>query len=202
MADGAIAFYAVEIVLDDGVVKAGDDGVLMDPGSDGLVDDLGHENGTMLAEGDALGRPGSGAAELLDVRDAGEFTALLLDEGAGAGAACLVHSAVDDAAVFQADVLCVLTADFKDGVDARIVVAGARGMCRDFVLDEDGGGTVTLGKKGANDLASAPGDTRSANALSAGGAFEELAPQGLCRLDGTALVSGGRPPRRFPRWPR
>ena len=187
LADGAIAFYAVEIVLDDGVVKAGDNGVLMDPGSDGLVDDLGHENGTMLAERDALGCPSSRAAELLDLSDAGEFTALLLDEGACAGAACLVHRAVDHAAVFQADILCVLTADFKDGVDARIVVAGARGMCGDFVLDKDGGGSVTIGEKGANDLPSAPRDTRSANVLSAGGAFEELAPQALRRLDGTAL---------------
>lgn len=41
---------------------------------------------------------------------------LLLDEGARAGGADLVHLEVGDLAALQGDILRVLPADFKDGV--------------------------------------------------------------------------------------
>ena len=44
----------------------------------------------------------------------------LLQEGAGAGAARLVHRVVDGDEVAQVDVLRVLPADLEDGVDGRV----------------------------------------------------------------------------------
>ena len=58
---------------------------------------------------------------------------LLLDEGAGAGGAGLVHGGVDDAPAVEPDVLGVLPADLEDGVDARVDVARAGGVGGDLV---------------------------------------------------------------------
>lgn len=60
---------------------------------------------------------------------------LLLDKRAGTGRTDLVHLEVRDLAVFERDILAVLTADFKYGVRLRHPVRRRTRLCGDFVTD-------------------------------------------------------------------
>ncbi len=84
-----------------------------------------------------------------DVAMPENLRALLLDEGAGAGAAGLVHRRVDHAALRQPDVLRVLTADLEDRVDSRVVVQRALGVGGDLVEHEDALDAVAGGQQRA-----------------------------------------------------
>src|ERR1017187_544947 len=91
--------------------------------------------------------------------------------------------AVNHAALLKTNVLCVLAADLEDCVHARVVVAGARSVRRNLILDEDRFGPIAFRQQRPDDLASAAGDAGAADGLTAHGAFEELPPQRLCCLD-------------------
>ena len=112
-------------------------------------------------------------AELRDVLDALEAPPLLLDEGAGPGAAGLVHGRVHDAAAGEPDVLRVLAADLEDGVHPRVVVVRAAGVGGDLVQDEDRVGPVAGGQERADDLAPAAGRAEGAHRPAARRALEE-----------------------------
>ena len=47
--DGTVAFHAMQVILDDRIVKPGDDLALVAAGGHRLTDDFGHEHGAMLA---------------------------------------------------------------------------------------------------------------------------------------------------------
>ena len=93
-----------------------------------------------------LGRQGQ-LGELPDDVDA-QLLGLLLEEGAGAGGAGLVHGEVDHDAVLQADELGVLAADLEDGVGHPVDQLAA---------DEGGaglvGGDLVVDGVGADQLA-------------------------------------------------
>ncbi len=96
-------------------------------------------------------------AELAADGDAQLF-GLLLQVGAGAGGADLVHHEVDDGAVAQADELGVLAADLEDGVHVGVDGRGGGGLGGDFVAHHVGAdevaGEVAAGAGGgrAHDL--------------------------------------------------
>lgn len=80
----------------------------------GLHDDRLDKNGAALAKVAGVLAPQRQRAEVPD-GDA-HARGLLLDEGARAGGADLVHLEVGDLAALRGDILRVLPADFKDGV--------------------------------------------------------------------------------------
>ena len=84
--------------------------------------------------------------ELVDDVDA-QLLGLLLEEGAGAGGAGLVHGEVDDDAVLQADELGVLAADLEDRVDLAADLA-ADEVCAGLV-----GGDLVGDDVGTDELA-------------------------------------------------
>jgi hypothetical protein len=146
-----------EVILDHRVVDARNDRRYRLTGGHRLVDDLRHEDRAVLVERDPV-RGGQGPlAELHDVVDPGEPLPLLFDEGAGPGAAGLVHRRIDDPASLQPDVLGILAADLEDGVDTPIVVDGAGGMGGDLVEHEDGARAQAIGQQRADHLAAAAG---------------------------------------------
>ena len=102
-----------------------------------LVEDLRHEDGAVLAERDAAVRRHAPRAPSAAASEAPEPAPLLLDEGAGPGAARLVHGGVHDAPALEPDVLRVLPANLEDGVDARVVGARALGVRGNLVQDVD-----------------------------------------------------------------
>jgi hypothetical protein len=112
-------------------------------------------------------------------QDVRELPALLLDERAGAGATGLVHGRVDHAAVGQAGVLGVLSADFEDGVDTRVVVKRALGVGDNLVEDVHAVYAVAGRQQGADDLAAAAGRTEGYDRIRTEPAGGELSHQGL-----------------------
>jgi hypothetical protein len=77
------------------------------------------------------------------------------------------------ASFFQADVFCVLTADLKDCVHARVVKARSFCVGCDFVQDEYEIFTIAGNKERTDNFPSAPGDTQSDDPIHGIFLFEE-----------------------------
>ena len=147
VADVAAAHQAVEVVVGDGVGQPGHQVLLVRAALQVRVDVALHEDGAALAQAHGrLGRQGQ-LGELADDLDA-QLLRLLLQEGAGAGGAGLVHGEVDHHAVLQADELAVLPADLEDGVGHAV---------DELAADEGGarlvGGDLVVDGVGADELA-------------------------------------------------
>ena len=139
------AHDAVQVVAHDGERQAsGDVGLARACGQRRVYRRL-DKDGAALAEVDG-GRGGKRERAVVADGDA-ESGRLLLDEGARARRADLVHLEVHDLPRAQRDVLGVLPADLEHGVYLRVRVGCARRLARDLV---DGGvGTHELGHKPA-----------------------------------------------------
>ena len=134
----------------------------------------------MLAQRDARRRGHRGLSKLLHVSDAGELAALFFDEGSRAGAARLVHRAVNDAPAGQPGVFRVLPADFKNRVHARVVMQRAGGVRDDFIDDEHRVLAVAGREQRAGDFASAPGGAKRDDRILRRRIFREAPEQILC----------------------
>jgi len=195
LADRAVCLHPVQVVLDDGIVETGEDGGRGGAGSHGLVNNLGHEHRAVLPEGHAGWRGQGLPAQLGHVLDAGEFGALFLDEGTGAGAARLVHGAIRHPAVGQADVLGVLPPDLKNRVHTRVVMERTRGVGHDFIHDENRLPAKTGQQQRAHHLPPAAGNPERDDLRAAGRLRQPLPQQVLRRAD--RIAQG--PPVTFPK---
>ncbi len=188
LAHGAVALHAMQVILDDRVVEAGDDCALVDAGGHRVVDDFGHEHRAVLTERNALAGRERLLTELHHVADAGEFPALLGDERAGSRAAGFIHGAIDDPPAGQTGVLRILAADFENRVNPRIVVDGAGGMGGDFVENADRLFSIAIGEQRTDDFAAAARDADGEHGLSASRAVLKPVEQ---RLGGAHRIPKG-----------
>ena len=131
----AVADDAVEVVGDDGADDARGDVLAGGALLDGLADVRVDEGRAVLAE---LQGGAGGQRDVADLRGAADVEVALgrlLEEGARARRAGLVHRVVDRHAVLEEDVLRVLAADLEDRVDVLGEVGGADGVGDDLVVD-------------------------------------------------------------------
>ena len=132
VADGPVFRHLVEVVLDDGVRQAGHQ-VFFGRAPLLVVHQVGlHEHGAAFAQAHRVLASHGQVAELAPDGDP-QFFGLLLQVGAGAGGADLVHHEVHDGAVGQADELGVLAADLENGVHLGVDGRGRSGLGGDFV---------------------------------------------------------------------
>ena len=126
-----------------------------------------------------------------------EPAALLLDEGAGPGAARLVHRGVHHPAALEADVLRVLPADLEDGVDPRVVAARAPSAWAAISFSTWTALRAVAGRhERADDLAAAAGDADAGHRRARRTAPARSPRPAPARRRPGSRRCGRRPPRR------